>query len=610
MSPELLHGSATVNKPSWITVPGALLAALVGCGGGGSQASTPSTPNPPTTPPTTPTTPTPTPTPYKIKLDLSYVDKGSAQYSRFKQWVDTAVSGNPGYAFSAYDAALMHRLDGRDAYCNLAVSMTEQEVAAAESAMASGRNPQIASDSYLEVGPRLSALAMTYDSCHASLTASQKDRWSRFAEQAVFNVWNPPAASWQGRSAPWSGWSIDNPGNNYYYSFVEATMYWGLASESANWKSFLANDKLPAMVEYFRRLPGGGSREGTGYGTSHMRLFALYQVWRDATGTDLANQTTHARDSIDYWVHATVPTLDRFAPIGDQSRNSMPELYDYHRSLILEARYLTNDANRRSWASWWLNNISVQRMAHGFNSSHDLLPAGTGSSPTPLLHHATGVGHAFVRTGWDRAALWLNVVAGPYDESHAHQEQGSFTLFAGDWLVVPANVWSHSGIRQETTVHNMLRFERSNTSEQQCQSPANDVVVHQCTDTVSTMAITQSTGRTTFNLDLTPAYRGAGYVQSWRRTLDLNGRVLVVRDSFATGAGTQAIFQLTTPAQPVINGTTATAGRLQVRVLKPDGARLTAVNWRNVPGSDFSQGWRLDVSGGSTEYEVELRETN
>ncbi len=58
-------------------------------------------------------------------------------------------------------------------------------------------------------------------------------------------------------------------------------------------------------------LPGGGSLEGTGYGVAHMRLFTLYRLWRDATGEDLAAANPHLSESIDYWIHATVPTAMR-----------------------------------------------------------------------------------------------------------------------------------------------------------------------------------------------------------------------------------------------------------------------------------------------------------
>src|SRR3546814_1127045 len=98
-------------------------------------------------------------------------------------------------------------------------------------------------------------------------------------------------------------------------------MDWALASGNSTWMNLLRNDKLPALQAYFAKLPGGGSLEGTGYGTSHMRLFSLYQTWRDATGVDLGNANSHVTDSIHYWIHATVPTLDYFAPLGDQARD-------------------------------------------------------------------------------------------------------------------------------------------------------------------------------------------------------------------------------------------------------------------------------------------------
>src|SRR3546814_8232232 len=116
--------------------------------------------------------------------------------------------------------------------------------------------------------------------------------------------------------------------------------------------NLLRNDKLPARQAYFAKLPGGGSLEGTGYGTSHMRLFSLYQTSRDATGVGLGNANSHATDSIHYWNHATVPRLDYCAPLSDPARDSVPELYDYHRRLMLATRYTPNDTLPREYASW------------------------------------------------------------------------------------------------------------------------------------------------------------------------------------------------------------------------------------------------------------------
>ncbi|MBO9662543.1 heparinase II/III family protein [Dokdonella sp.] len=537
-----------------------------------------------------------------IDLDLSYVDLQSPAYWRFEAWVDQAVAGAPGYAFSATDAAYLFRLTGRAPYAALAVQMVERQVADAEALIAQGERPEISGDSYLHVGEMLRDLALTYDWCAASITPQQRTRWSAYAEQAVWNVWHPAEAHWGGHAHPWSGWSIDNPANNYYYSFVEATMVWALAtddaSQRATWMQWLQGVKLPALEQYAATLSGGGSQEGTGYGLSHRSLFALYRLWRDTTGADLANANAHLTDSIAWWIHATVPTRDRVAPIGDQSRVSEPVLYDYHRHTMLEARRMTNDATARANASWWLHAISQAQMESGFNFRHDLLPSGdAGAPPDRLVYHATGTGQLFARTGWDEGATWLQFSAGPYVESHAHQDQGSFTLFRRDWLAVTENIWTHSGIQQGTDVHNLLRFERDGA------------LVPQRIGTTSSMIVTPGAGGAVHvEADLTPAYDGDPAVQSWRRTLDFAGGTLVVRDRYALGANTQAVFQLNVPVQPTIDGATARTGDLRVRVLSPPDATLSALDWttRSGPDETFRRGWRLDIAGGTGEYVVEL----
>lgn len=546
----------------------------------------------------------------EIPINLTFVDTARTPYTRFRTWVDNAVNGSPGYAYEARDSALMFRITRDVRYCTHAIAMVEQQVTAAETAIAAGQRPAVAADSYLDVGPMIADVAMTYDTCTTRLTASQRQRWSAYAEQAVWNVWNYQNARWGSVSHPWSGWSVSNPGNNYHFSFIEATMSWALASRNPTWMSLLQSDKLPKLEAYYRAIPSGGSQEGTGYGTAQMRLFELYRMWKDATGIDLANANPHATNTIKWWVHATVPTRTHFAPLGDQSRNSVPEIYDYHRRLILEARHLTNDATAQRIASWWLNGIPVQQMGQGANFRYDLLPAGSnGAPPAELYYHGAGTGHLFARTGWDAAAMWLSYVAGPYTESHAHQDQGAFTLYANDWLAVTENIWTRSGIQQGTEVHNMLRFERSNTSVQQCGSPANDRIVHQCEPTTSTMTVTPGVnGALTVSSDLTPAYRGNPALTRWTRSLDFANRRLTVRDNFSLAAGTTAFFQVQVPVQPTVSGSTVTAGRLRVRVLEPANATITLRNWNSVNAGEYTKGWRIDIGGGTTTYLVELSE--
>ncbi len=96
--------------------------------------------------------------------------------------------------------------------------------------------------------------------------------------------------------------------------------------------------------------------------------------------------------------------------------------------------------------------------------------------------------------------MWLAFAAGPYVESHAHQDQGSFTLYQNTWLAVTENIWSHSGIQQGTDVANLVRFNKSDGS-----------LIAQRTNTTSTLAITSTGagGALEASADLTPAY-GSG----------------------------------------------------------------------------------------------------
>jgi hypothetical protein len=193
--------------------------------------------------------------------------------------------------------------------------------------------------------------------------------------------------------------------------------------------------------------------------------------------------------------------------------------------------------------------------------------------------------------------MWLNFSAGPYVQSHAHQDQGAFTLFDNDWLAVTENIWTHSGIQQGTDTNNVVRFENAGG------------IVPQREGTTSTMTMTPGSGGAVHaTADLTPAYAGDPALTSWQRTIDFAGHKLTVSDTFALGSGTSAIFQVDTPVQPIISGKTAQAGDLLIRVIAPASATLSALDWttRSDANETYYSGWRLDVAGGTSGYVVEL----
>lgn len=530
----------------------------------------------------------------ELTLDLSYVDTQSPAWQRFVAWVDQALDGTPPYGFSATDAVTVYRVTGQSAYAQLAIATVEAEVQEAEGFIALGQAPPIAGDQYLESGPRLHDLALVYAWCHPLLTAPQRARWGAYAEQTVWNLWHHQQASWGGVPRPWPGWGVDDPGNNYHFSFLEATMFWGLASDSATWLALLADEKLPALAAYWAQLPGGGSREGTGYGVALMRLFELYRLWRDSTGVDLGAASTHLADTLDYWIHATVPTGDRYAPIGDLARESYPWLYDYHRRLVLEARAMATQPAARDRASWWLHRISVDEMESGFNLRHDLLPSGvTEVQPAARVHHATGAGHLFARTSWGTDATWMSFVAGRYDQSHAHQDQGSFNLFRGDFLAVSEYVFSHSGIEQGTEQHNLVRFDRAG------------VPIGQLEGTVSTLAVQAGEDGVRLLADLTPAYGAGRGVGLWQRTAELTATGLWLDDRFAVDPDVEAVFQVNLPVEPTLaGGAVATAGFRLVPIV-PRGATITVVDWHGeVDPQEYSTGWRVELRGPGDRFVV------
>jgi hypothetical protein len=516
--------------------------------------------------------------------------------TRFLATVEKWMAGGDVYNFQTWHAALVGQLLGSDRHCTKSVAVIEAQVKAAEGKIASGAVPLVAGDSYLEIGEMIGDVAIIYDWCHAQTTPAQRTRWIAYANQAVWNVWNHKQATWGGRSYPWTGWSVDNPSNNYYYSFLRATMLLGIATERENdqapgWLA-IYRAKMAALATVFSRdLQGGGSREGTGYGVAMRRLFELYSWWQASTGERLADRTDHARGSLRTMLHQVMPTLNRFAPVGDQSRDSTAMLFDYHRHYLLELTALYPSDPAAGWARQLLASSTVPRMANGFMHVYDFLLDGLGAAPAPLdtiplAHHAVGIGGIYARSSWTATgATWLGLQSGPYTESHAHQDQGSILLYDGEWLVGDAVVYSHSGLPQMPTAHSMVRIDVGGSPLRQLAST-----------TSRTTVVRSGSGWHYFATDSTPAYGGNANVQLVQRdVLFLHEGVLVVYDRIRTSPTATQTWQLITTARPVIVGAVATAGRLAVHRVSALGA--WTVRDLKAENSDYSGGYRLELAG-------------
>lgn len=559
---------------------------------------------------TTPVFPTAHPriylTPNRARL-ASALSAHTPAATRFKTVVDQWVGGADIWGFSAWNAALIGQLTGSTNYCTKAVAAIEAQVVAAESKIAANQAPVVAGDSYLEIGDMVGDLALVYDWCFAQTTAAQRTRWLKYADQAVWNVWHNTQAKWGSATIPWSGWATNDPSDNYYYSFLRATMLLGLAAKGEDpqadaWITQFHDTKIMNQLvpTFSADLVGGASREGTGYGVAMRRLFELYDLWQSTTTENIAIATPHTRQSMLAALHQLMPTGDRIAPTGDQSRDSTAPFFDYQRNYLQELiqEFPTDALSKR--AKTQLMASSLPAMSSSFMAAYDFLYDDSAVTAQPVAglnptYYASGIGELYARSGWDAHATWVNVIAGPYTQSHAHQDQGSLMIYKDGWLAYDSVIDSHSGLPQETTAHGLVRIDSGGQP------------VRQIADTISKLtALHQGTGYTYAAADLTPAYNGNAAVQkSQREILYLQPDVVVVFDRVQSAAGTTQTWQLASPAAASISGTVATISNAghALRVQQISGGTMAVTPFTSV-SSDYAGGYRLDetMSGGDNRY--------
>jgi len=531
---------------------------------------------------------------------------GSA--ARFKAYVDSEIAGTGNWGFEPWHAALMTQVTGDMSYCNFAVGQTETFVKSEEALIGQNQRAQVAGDSYLEIGRYIGGLAIVYDWCRAQMTDAQRTRWRNYGNQAIWNVWNQQNASWGSGKFPGTGWGADDPENNYYYSFLRGTMLLGLATYGENdqapaWLTKFRTEKIANQVvpAFDKDLQGGGSREGTGYGTSLNSLFGLYYLWEKSTGDRIADLTAHTLNSFDKAMHDIVPTLDRIAPTGDQSRDSTAALYDYHRIYleVLSALYPSDDAAAVS--KTLLSQSSVPQMSGGFNLWADFLfdqsnLTGQPLSRLPTAHWSSGTGQFSARSAWTSSATYFNFICGPYTQSHAHRDQGSFVFFKGNWLAIDENINTHSGLAQLDAAHNLIRLQQNGQDIAQNYGAS-----------CSMLALADNSTYSYALARITPMYASNTAVTKVEREfLLIKPATLVVFDRVQAGSGIARIWTLNVQGTPTVSGDRLTAvsgsNQLDVVRLAPAGLSSQVIAWSSLntaSDTEYFSGSRVDVADAS-----------
>ena len=506
------------------------------------------------------------------------------------------ATGNYAYNFQAYFAALMFRLTDDQTYAQYAHDWVMENLTAEETLIAAGANPRIAKDSYLEIGGELGDMLLVLDWCRDKFSPTEIERIITFGNQAVNNVWNHLGASWNGRNAPWSGWSVDNPSNNYFYSFIQATMLMGLVTYGDNPQAqkhlnTFYSDKVKILMArtFARDLPGGGSREGTGYGMSIRSLWKIYMMWEKSTGVNITDVSTHTINSAYWMLHSMVPGGKFMTPLGDHARESTGAFYDYHRELLLGLLPLhPTDAGARAARSMLVDSGYLQ-MRNSFNFVADFLYEEAAIAPLPMTalypaFYDAGTGHISARTGWDAGATYVHQNAGPFTESHAHRDQGHFVIWRHGWLLDDANIRSSSGLSLEEFNHNVVRYVGPSGVVTQVVSASPSEVLALFDNAHFHYAVTDST----------PVYSGkAEVIKSQRELVFIKPGCVVVFDRAVVNAPSVArVFTMNMSTAPSIAGHTFVLNKpdanMSVTRVAPAGLPWATVAY--TPGGGYPLG--------------------
>lgn len=547
-----------------------------------------------------------------LKFNLT-PDHASQPYIDYKWVVDNGDNDDRGMR----DEAFMFHFGENATYCAAAGTMTDAYVTLVEGQIASGSSVDLANDSYLYAGDNISALSIVYAFC-PNIATTLKTRIANINNQAIYNIWHPNDAHWGTRLVTWSGWSVDNAGNNYFYrSFWKASIFWSVVGNPTDARyngktlaAYLATEKTPMITTYFNAIPGGGSYEGTGYMYSLMELFEDYKWLYDSNGVDVRNP--HMVNTGKLIIQMALPDMGHVYPIGSQSRVSSAPMSDYTRKGVNMASYLSTDAQLKGWASWWNTHIKDEdgdpytKAAWRFMRFYDNVPGLTGAAPIEpdKTWASKEVGIYTARTSWsDPAAVFAGFYVGPYIESHMHSDAGGYCFAGTDnppWLSCSNVVNEHSGVNGESGgsskhTNAMMFFDRNGAELKQKMNTSPVVVSY--TGNVTT-------GEAHMVVNMTAMYDPAS-VTKWQRTFDFVNSKLTITDVVIMAGGATSKAQVQTNVAPNCSGQNCTAGKLHVAIISPTPAQTNTVNLSAID-SDFNSNAGVIQIGCSAGCKFEL----
>jgi len=257
-------------------------------------------------------------------------------------------------------------------------------------------------------------------------------------------------------------------------AFVQGSAYAGYALREAghpNGQKYvdLVQEKLGrdgGVMDYLSQRVGGGDwHEGANYGErSKQRLFDALSVVVSMGDDNYFNSDAFFANSIYFALYQLQPDGVSMYPSGDLARDVRMPTSPYTRDHIQVATFwLIEQENARGYGQYYLDHIAPTYDEPGFRGYiyqdvlYELGLEESAPSSLPTSYDSSGTHFVSLRSGWDEGATSIGIAGTPYvDQSHAHIDSASFTIFKRDWLAVDAVTYSTAGLNWSADAHNMV----------------------------------------------------------------------------------------------------------------------------------------------------------
>lgn len=364
--------------------------------------------------------------------------------------------------------ALAYIVTGDVTHANRAISDMDARVQTIDNTEDRGQG------NFLRIANTMRGVGLVYDWCHDLLSETQKQNYRAYMNQLLQELWNP----FNNPTHEWNAWGVDDPGNNFYYSFLTGTCYAGLAMYGENtnppslpFRGTTYNDILEFLYarieqqsigEHLNTWGKGGSwHEGNNYGLLSKRyILEMFTMLRDAGGPDYFQQTDFAREAVLYHLYSMVPDFSMGYPGGDLAGGTDP----YDTAFMLLATNALRGTVEAEYAQYFANHIVTEEpwswwefiQPYGVLFRDPDIPERDWRQDLPTQYYAEGGGWMNSRSGWGANDVSVSFVCTDRIQGHQAQDQGAFLIFKNGMQATHGNLHSSYGTYQMADAFNTL----------------------------------------------------------------------------------------------------------------------------------------------------------